>query len=255
MKRNGALIGLCAICVPMVCLFAAQSAAAAGTFGRTCITVTPKVGETVGYEKPRCVGIPTNKGEKVVSEWGKPWAAPLSTRMVLGGGASKLKSTFSGIVVEVEAKETAGSGTIANEEVGGEAIARGTTTIAYKGATVAAPAGKGCEIAGGEITTKELKFTTAGQGMFLKFEPASGTVFATFKIQGCSLTGLNKEYKVEGTVKGVPNENGEVVFTHVETTEQGTLKFGAQPAGLAGAATLEAREMETEEFKVVGFTT
>jgi hypothetical protein len=160
------------------------------------------------------------------------------------GGLTKLHSVISGVEVELQSTELTGSGSMENVlggTEGKEHIAKGTGTINYKNVTVAKPAGKGCAVTGGAVTTKTLKASTAGQGMGLKFEPASGTLFAEFNITGCSIAALNGKYEVKGSVVGTP-EGTSTVTTAAGTTAQETLKLRGQNAGIDGALNIIGKD-------------
>ena len=122
----------------------------------------------------------------------------------------------------------------------GEHTISGTGTITFTGVTVAKPEGKGCKVKGGEVKSKELKATTAGQGDAVKFEPASGTVLATFEVEGCSTEALNGTFEVKGSIKGTA-DGATVSFTEEASTIQNTMTMRAVPAGLEGTVTIAGR--------------
>jgi hypothetical protein len=121
--------------------------------------------------------------------------------------------------------------------------AEGNGTIVFKNVTVTQPAGKGCEVVTGEVTTKKLKGTTKGLTKELKFEPFEGTTFATFEVKGCSVAALNHVYSATGSVKGTTNGttteflHGTTSPTKTGTTGQETFKLFGQNAGLEGSMT------------------
>ena len=217
MSGRRTVIGLCMLCALAVSAVAAQGASAAGT-----------TAYTVG---------------------GTSIANGVTTELSGTGGEAELKSKASGVALALTATSASpvGIGTMVNSEPGSEMISSGTGTILFEGVAVAAPAGKGCSVVGGQVETKPLTATTAGQGMFLKFAPASGNVFAEFTITGCSVGALNKVYKVEGSVKGVPSGT-ETLFSESETTGQGTMTLGGQSAGIEGSLSLTARASSSESF-------
>ena len=122
-----------------------------------------------------------------------------------------LTGTNFGAELELKATGVSGSGSMHNVKVGEEHVATGTGTITYTGVEVVKPAGIGCKVftdieatkTPGEekvVHTRPLKATTAGQGDALKFEPETGTVFATFFISGCRTAAFNRTYEVTGSV-------------------------------------------------------
>jgi hypothetical protein len=211
MTGRRAIVGLCLLCALLVSAFAAQGASAA----TTGTTGTAPAG--TGY----------------------------NGNITGSGGETLLHSVISGIEVELKSTELAGSGTMESMLAGtGEHTSNGTGTIEYKGVTVVKPAGKGCAVKTGQVTTEKLKATTAGQGMGLKFEPNGATPFAKFEVEGCgpteALKALNGVYEVTGSVIGEPTEGtNETVFTRLGTTNQGTLKLRGQKAGINGVLSLK----------------
>src|SRR5262249_47920345 len=120
--------------------------------------------------------------------------------------------------------------------------------VDYTEVSVIAPAGKGCKVKNNTIITNKLRFTTKGlktEKDEIHIEPASGSVFAEFQVEGCTgseaLESLNHVYKVEGSL------NAEILgttlkTTHVNTTAPGTLKVAGQKAGLEGEVTIKATD-------------
>jgi len=105
------------------------------------------------------------------------------------------------------------------------------------------------------ITTRLLKATTQGQGMFLKFTPSAGSVVWEFTIMGCSVASLNTSYTVEGSFSGIP-KGTMVVFSETEVTAQGTLTWSGVPAGVGGVLELKGRtKLSSEAFAPLGVTT
>jgi hypothetical protein len=92
--------------------------------------------------------------------------------------------------------------------------------------------------------------------MVVKFEPAEGTLFAEFEVEGCSVAALNGPYKVEGSLKATP-EGATLSTTREGVTTQGTLKVRGQKAGIAGSITIEGEDPEdgTDSFTPLTTTT
>lgn len=98
------------------------------------------------------------------------------------------------------------------------------------------------------MTTNTLKGTTVGQASgHLKFEPNSGTQFATVPISECKIRALNNTFPVTGSVVATTS-GATTTTTHTEITGQGTLEFGGVEAGLEGALTTKT-EGETETLR------
>jgi len=149
---------------------------------------------------------------------------------------STLESTAAGIATAITCTTVAGAGKMKNSESGGEMIASGTSTIEYSGCTVTKPAGKGCLVKGGKVTTNSLSLTSKEQGAAFNITPTSGTEIASITIEGCSVAGLNKTFPLTGSVKVTPN-GATVTTTHAAVTAANTLKFAGQKAGLSGSYT------------------
>ncbi len=240
------IVGLCMLCALVFSAFAAQSAAAStGTTAVTC-----KKGLT-GFKDNHC-----KEAGSGAETWGHETFTG-TTELQGTGGLTKLHSVISGVEVELQSTEIMGSGSMENMVVAGENgehTANGTGVIQYTGVTVTKPAGKGCVVTTGEVTTQTLKATTAGQGMGLKFEPNSGTLFAEFNVTGCSIAALNGKYEVKGSVIGEP-VGATTVTTAAGTTAQGTLTLRGQKAGIDGALTLDGRRNNTEPWTALAATT
>ena len=148
---------------------------------------------------------------------------------------AKLAGTISGIETEVQCTTVGGSGELTNAA----ASVTGNGTIEYTGCTVTKPAGRGCVVTGGAVTTKKLAATTVGQTAGnLKFSPFEGTQFAVIPIASClENSPPANSYPVTGSLIGTVT--GATTSTTVEGVKgQGTLKFGGQVAGLGGAITI-----------------
>ncbi|HET7444462.1 MAG TPA: hypothetical protein VFJ57_07370 [Solirubrobacterales bacterium] len=147
---------------------------------------------------------------------------------------SKLKGALSGVETEVQCTGLTGGGALTNAA---ESVS-GTATLEYSGCTVTKPAGKGCVVKGGAITTESLAATTVGQAAGnLKITPAGETNFAVIPIEKCSIEALNNNFPVTGSVV-VTVTGATLSTTHSGVTTQNTLKFGGVKAGLEGSATL-----------------
>jgi len=251
MTKLKTMIGLCAVLAMAVCAFGAQAASA-----NTAVTCAPAESGTAVETFPdaHCKETPTllKKGwTHVPIEKEKATAITLSNETTNGAKATgKLKSVQSGVTLELQATEVSGTGELENKESGGEMWAEGSGTIVFKNVTITQPAGKGCEVVGGEVTTNKLRGTTKGLTKELKFEPFTGTTFATFEVKGCvaPLTALNHVYTATGSVKGTTNgattefAHGQTTPTKTGTTGQETLKLFGQNAGLEGTATIKMKE-------------
>lgn len=166
-----------------------------------------------------------------------------------------LKGTLAGVATSIECTTVNGTGEEENSEAGGEMFITGTTTLVFSGCQVTAPAGKGCKITGGEITTSTLSGTTKGQGDAVNVTPLEGTQLASVKIEGCSISALNNTFAVTGSLK-VPALTGATSTTlESEVTTAGTFKFGGQKAGLEMSVTRRGHKQNNELTSPVVQTT
>lgn len=227
-----AIIGLVAACALAFSAFAAQGSAYANT-GFTC-------GEAQGNKD--FGGIHCEPGTKVPNGTGKfgHVAITTATSMTFTGALTKVKSTQSGVTLELQSTEATGAGTMENKEEGGVMFIHGTGVITYNNVTVTAPAGLGCKVSGGKVVTKELTMTSKGLTEELKFAPLAGetSAFSVFTVEGCSIPALNHAYTTKGSVKG-QTDGATVKLSHVSSTGQGTYTMQGQLAGIDGFLTLQ----------------
>lgn len=248
------------LCALAFSAFAAQSAAAAtnGTTGFTCKEKKEPGG--AGFSGAHC------RAADAVASGAKYEHVAIAQNQVTEGRvtntatggettAARLRSTLAGVEVELQATGTLGEATGTNKlAANGEHFIEGTGQTTYSGVTVTRPAGKGCKMKGGELKTKLLRGTSAGQGMEGKLEPAEGETFAEFTIEGCSIAALNNVYKLTGNIK-CPGDGATVLCTHAATTAQGTLKWSGQKAGVEVTTTATGRANSTEAFTPLAVTT
>jgi hypothetical protein len=234
------------LCALAISATAAQSASALGTTTVTCkIPVTGDTfeGDTV-FAREHCTEEDEGSGKfrHVVFEKHTPTTFTATNDTTAIRSPWVVHSVQAGIAEELEATEVNGEGTLENLEEGGEIYTQAAGTLTFSGVSVIKPAGKGCKVKGGEIKTKELTATTKGQGMAMKFAPASGEVFASFEIEGCSVGALNGVYEVKGSVTSSSINGATTKFEPGPTTELGTLKVRGQKAGVSGTLTEKGRD-------------
>lgn len=250
MNRRQAIVGLGMLCALAFSAFAAQSASAAGTTAYTC----KQTG--TGFTDAHCKTAGSGSFGHVAI--GPTTSTEVSGSNETTGGATEpltLRTTITGIELELKATGVIIGGWMENREIGGEMVVEGeggALSPEFTGVTVTKPAGKGCKVnkdaeggvgIGEFVEGNNTKATTQGQGDAVKFTPAFEKPFATFFIQGCSIAGLNKTYAVVGNIKGTPN-GATINFTHANTTEQGTLRIGSvegPKAGIQGSITFKGR--------------
>ncbi|HET7444456.1 MAG TPA: hypothetical protein VFJ57_07340 [Solirubrobacterales bacterium] len=226
------VIGIAVLCALAPSAFAAASASAE----QRAVTCAP---EGSGFSDAHCttagspgtfshVNIPN--GEATAITGGNEKTASNTT----AASVAKLKGALSGVETEVQCTTVGGSGELTNTATS----VSGSGTIEYTGCTVTKPAGKGCVVKGGAVTTEKLAATTVGQAANnVKFTPAGETNFAVIPIEGCSIAALNNNFPVTGSL--VATATGATLSTtHAGVTTQNTLKFGGVKAGLEGAITI-----------------
>lgn len=183
------------------------------------------------------------------------------TRLLWGEGESEFLSagTFSATIAGTKltvacSKLTNSSGVAENvEELGVEKVKGKEMVMVYSQCKVTAPAEKGCKVAE-PITTAKLKTTAAEEAGTTKewLEPESGTRIATLSISGCSISALNGEKELTGTMVGVvPSAETEQCLLEFTTTSGSSLKLAGSSATYTGSTEAEA-EATVEGKKASG---
>jgi hypothetical protein len=248
-----AAVGLTLLCALFTCAFAAPGAQAV-TKGTTAFTCKPEPNpneKTKGFEEEHCTKSVTGLKVKWIHEsieQGKSTifhATNEKTRNETKESTpSVLKSKIAGLEFEITCPKVTAHGKLTNElDPTGEHWIHGTEiTIHYTECTVPKPAGQECKVAGKTLLIEKVTATTTEQGDNIRFspEPIEGKenkVFINIELEGCKTKELNGEHLVQGSVRGQPN-GATINFTHKTTTEEKTLTFGGQAAGLEGSITL-----------------
>ncbi len=263
MTRHRTIAGLCMLCALAFSAFAAQSASAAskGTTAFTC-KKTEKGG--AGFKAAHCkpgdaVGSGASFEHVAVAEG---LTTEISgTNKNTGSNTEsttpvKLRNTQAGVDYEIEASKVSGVGSVTNakDPATGEHYVHGVAVVTFEELVITKPSGKGCKVKEAKITSNELKATTKGQGDFLNFEPATGTVMTSYTLEGCTVTSLNGVQEVTGSIK-CPVDGATITCTHSETTTLGTLKERGFKSGIEGTMTLSAREKGAGEYTPLSVTT
>lgn len=231
---------LCALAFSAI---AAQGASASkGTTAFTC----KKTGAGGSFTKAHCKAADAGAGEYSHVEVAEGTTTEISGVNTTTGGekpAVRLHNVQAGVEYEAIANGLSGTGWVTNaKDPGtGEHYVHGEMEVQLSELTITKPAGKGCKIKEGSINSKSLKATTKGQGDFLKFEPAEGTVMTEYSVEGCSIAGLNGTYSVTGSFK-CPIDGATINCSRTETTAQGTLSEKGQKSGVEGTMTLTAKD-------------
>jgi hypothetical protein len=257
MFKARAVIGVCVVCALAVGVVSVQGAAAAikGTTGFTC--KERKEAGGAGFSDAHCKeAVETGAKFEHVAIAQNQATEGRVTNTSTGGELvpARLKSVIAGVEVELQANKTVGEATGENKLSGEEHFSEGTGKTTYSEVSVTKPAGKGCKVKGTEFSTNLLKGTSLGTGMEGKLEPAEGTKFGEFTIEGCSIAALNGLYEITGSIK-CPGVGSTVLCTHAATTAQGTLKMRGQKAGVEVSTTATARANSTEPFTPLAVTT
>jgi hypothetical protein len=124
--------------------------------------------------------------------------------------------------------------------------AKAKATLKFSGVTVVKPAG--CAVSGGSITTAALagQVFMEGSKALLRYAPASGSTFATFKIGECAIAG---SYTVKGSEFGeMANPTGVVESSQVlkfsgaiNSAAGGSLTAGGNPVVITEQPTVKLK--------------
>lgn len=254
------VVGLCVLCWLSLSMFAAQGAVAAikGTTMFTC----KKAAGGAGFSKEHCKSADTVGSGASFQHLAVAQDTQTEVRVTNEGTEgiktpATLRTTISGIEIELQATSTLGQGVSTNklDPSTGDHFIHGTGSTTYEGVTVIKPAG--CAVESASIVTKELTGTSLGQGMAGKLQPAAGTTAAEFNIIGGSCPeAIKGTYKVTGSIT-CSGDGSTVICTHAATTEQGTLKVRNQKVGVEVTTTAKGRDVAAgdTEFTPLAVTT
>lgn len=258
MKRRRVTFGVPVLCTIVLCALAAQSAIAAGTTAFTCSSSAPVKTFQAAHCKPSDTG-GTTFGHLAIP---KNTSTEVSITDITTGSTHSgvvLKATVAGSAIELVAKEAAGTGTMENNEAGGEQFISASTSSKYSGVRENL---LGCKVVGnpggaGVIETKPLATSTAGQGDAGKLTPKiAGGPFTEFELTECVIGPLT--IKVFGSVK-CPTEGATVNCVHNTVTAEKTLRLQnattGPVAGLELSTTFKGRAKSTESFTPLSPTT
>lgn len=259
MNRRKPAIGIAVLFVLVLSAVSAASASASETL-YTCVQVEGGV----TMFGPHCLSVSTGDITRYKHvEWSQSTTTFVATNAntaesTKASRSSFLKSTLLGINTEVACTAVEGSGTISNKEEifekEIEMFGHATGKLTFSGCVVNLPAGKGCKVKGGAITTEEITVRTRSVGLEAEVKPAKVEgKFATITIEGCSTEALNNSFPVTGSFK-VQMNGATLTSTHAEVTTQNTLKIGGQKAGLDGAVTIKVHGSAGETTQPIGVT-
>ncbi|HET7443601.1 MAG TPA: hypothetical protein VFJ57_02980 [Solirubrobacterales bacterium] len=253
MYSRKAALGIAILAVLGLSALAASGATASGATTFTC--VTDPSGTLIG---DHCLTSGTGEKSKHVAI--EPNTTTTSTltnantaEETKAAKSATLKATLAGVNTEITCSEIHGEGTVENRTTGEEMFGHGELKIHFTGCEVKAPAGKGCKVPEGTITTNQLTSRTVGSGATGKISPKEGTTFTEIKLEGCSIAFLNNTFPVTGSLEAKTN-GATITLTHAEATTQNTLKFGGQKAGIEFAVTTKAHSKAGEETHPLSYT-
>ncbi len=240
-------VGVCLFCVLALSAVLAGSASAA-TKGTTLFTCKTGVGGA-GFSKSHCKdvdAVPIGAAFEHVAVAENTTTEITGTTEDTGGNPTptKLESIVAGVSVAIESPSShivEGWVTNAKDPSTGEHYWHGEAVVKDTNVIVIKPSGKGCKVKGGEITSKRLKLTTKGQGMEVKVEPAEGTLWSSFEMEGCSIAALNGLYELKGSAKASP-DGATLNFGHAAITTQSTLTLRGQKAGIEAGITVKGTD-------------
>jgi hypothetical protein len=254
MWTRNTIVGLCALCALLVSAFAAQGAGAASqTITRCGKTVANQDPGSVRFKDAHCK---ESTGSTTVGEWVHESTLPkekmeaVLTNITTGTSREPfiIAAVIGGLNTIFEAKKVEATGTVENNEAGGEMYAEGLAeTISFSEVTVT---NRACEIFGitpgtgvktlGTVKTQPIRSTSKGQASGIrKIEPqTAGGKFAEFELTGASCPeALKGLYPLFGTFLSQPTEGATIPFSHLPTTEAKTLRVKNATTGpVAGVA-------------------
>ncbi|MBS1882068.1 MAG: hypothetical protein JSS97_03835 [Actinobacteria bacterium] len=238
MSRRLTLVALAALCALAFSALGASGASAAENTAFTCVSggtefSNADCSSTEGTKSFHHEAIPVNTPTQLTLKT----IAGETTTLAATPGLALVELVATGLSCEHCMAENLESATEPKMKVEGSG-----GTIKYTGVTT--PQSAGCEVPGGTIETKPLKFVTTGTKEAV-ISPVTPPVLAEFEIkaktgQKCNITG---PYTVNGDVNGTAN--GAILSVNV-TQAQETIKLGVAKASLVGKATIEAGNTATE---------
>jgi hypothetical protein len=271
MTRRRAIAGLCMLCALALSATVVQSAGAT-TNGTTAFTCVKGAGTLKGEHCLTTGGAPAEYGHVAIA--GNTTTEVIATNSKTSNETKEatnmsLKATVGGVELKLQATGWEGSGWLENaKDATGEHYVRDGGLVKFTGVTVAAPAGKGCNVftdetatktkgPEGVITTGPLAGTSLGQGDGLKFSGAEGGPFASFFLECTTkVPALEGTREITGSVIGKP-DGATVAFDETEITLQATLKCGGNKAGFEGRVTIRGKDPIAEDkvFTPISVTT
>lgn len=274
MNGRRAIAGLCMLSALLVSAFAAQGASAAsnGTTAFTCVSTAPKLEFKTEHCKPGVPDQGTAFGHEKIEEGEKThitFSNANTNSETNGPTPHTLKSTVAGLGISPTSNQVHCTGFQENKKEGvgqgveGEHYIHGTeivctfsevveTTLHCTVTGVTAPGGEKM------ISTVPLTATTTAKGDTITLSPASGNVFAKFKLTKCE--GLpDTEITVFGSLTCEPS-GATINCTHATVTGSKQMRIQnattGPVAGYEGSVTvIGGKEKLTEPTHPLSVTT
>jgi hypothetical protein len=218
--------GLSLLCALVFCALMAPSAMAVK--GTTAVTCKPEPNpgkETLGFSDEHC----TKGAEGTAVKWVHEGITPaVKTQLEVSNSETgavfpptKLKFTAEKVEVELEAASFAsclGHTAVENKDNGEKPMEAIIPEFCGEFTKVVVKKGEGCVVLGEAIglptgagergSGKSVVVNNGGkEEMYVEFIPAEKKPFATFTLEKCKVAGLNKTYKLEGSVRANVSTN------------------------------------------------
>jgi hypothetical protein len=114
------------------------------------------------------------------------------------GNSMTIEAALAGVPTQVACSAGTTSGSVENPAGGGDGTA--SVSFALSGCTVPLPAGRGCYVEGGTVTTETMAGSLAAAEAFAPLKLTASPKLATVKIRGCTITALNNDWSLTGSL-------------------------------------------------------
>jgi len=169
------------------------------------------------------------------------WAPSVSTNSITAEGAETdyiLKYTISGVNFQYTCQSSSGSGSLVNNT--SQALIE-NYSLTLNECAVTSPSSSGCVLPGNKLTLGTLTAHTPAPPAALEskmtFEPASGEVLATYKLENCFSEIWNGTYTLNGWFPAQMSNGGKTATT-TASESLGDLKVSGVKASIDGLSTL-----------------
>lgn len=156
-----------------------------------------------------------------------------------------VKGVIAGVSFEASCNSGSGTGSVIDEEVGGEGVSAGSEIkLVFSECVVLKPVGQNCKVKGSSFeipSAKSITFLKEGN-VRVKVSPTSGTTLSEVALEGCKTAGLNTSYKLTGSDVLVPE--GALERSTEQSSGEGELKLAGQAVSLELLGTLQMAPFE-----------